>query len=60
LDPRRPADAGDGVFSERQAGIVADAIIARARARGEEPSTTYDDRGICYLEWATTVSPRST
>jgi hypothetical protein len=51
LDPRRPADAGDGVFSERQAGIVADAVIARARARGEEPSTTYDDRGICYLEF---------
>jgi sulfide:quinone oxidoreductase len=38
-----------GVFSERQAGIVADAIIARAR--GEEPSTTYDGRGICYLEF---------
>jgi len=38
-----------GVFSERQAGIVADAIIARAH--GGSPSTTYDGRGICYLEF---------
>lgn len=38
-----------GVFSERQAGIVADAIIARTR--GESASTTYDGRGICYLEF---------
>jgi len=38
-----------GVFSERQAGIVAEAIIARAQ--GENASTTYDGRGICYLEF---------
>jgi sulfide:quinone oxidoreductase len=38
-----------GVFSERQAGIVADAIIAGAR--GDDSSTTYDGRGICYLEF---------
>lgn len=38
-----------GVFSERQAGIVADAIIACVR--GESSSTTYDGRGICYLEF---------
>ncbi len=38
-----------GVFSERQAGIVADAIIARVQ--GTDASTTYDGRGICYLEF---------
>jgi sulfide:quinone oxidoreductase len=38
-----------GVFAERQASVVADAIIARAR--GEQPATTYDGRGICYLEF---------
>lgn len=38
-----------GVFSEGQAGIVADAIIARVQ--GQEASTTYDGRGICYLEF---------
>ena len=38
-----------GVFSERQAGIVADAIIARVQ--GDDSSTTYDGRGICYLEF---------
>lgn len=38
-----------GVFAERQAGIVADAIIARAR--GEASSAAYDGRGICYLEF---------
>jgi sulfide:quinone oxidoreductase len=38
-----------GVFAERQAGVVADAVIARAR--GEDPSATYDGRGICYLEF---------
>jgi sulfide:quinone oxidoreductase len=37
-----------GVFAERQAGIVADAIVARVR--GEHASATYDGRGICYLE----------
>jgi sulfide:quinone oxidoreductase len=38
-----------GVFSEGQAVVVADAIIARAR--GEAPSTTYQGRGVCYLEF---------
>jgi sulfide:quinone oxidoreductase len=38
-----------GVFAERQAGFVADAIIARAQGRA--PSATYDGRGICYLEF---------
>jgi sulfide:quinone oxidoreductase len=38
-----------GVFSERQAAVVADTIIARATDR--EPSSQYDGRGICYLEF---------
>ena len=38
-----------GVFSERQAGVVADRIIARRR--GGDGSATYDGRGICYLEF---------
>jgi sulfide:quinone oxidoreductase len=38
-----------GVFSEGQASIVADQIIARTRT-GYAPST-YDGRGICYLEF---------
>lgn len=37
-----------GVFAEGQAGIVADAIIARARG-GD--ATQYDGRGICYVEF---------
>ncbi|MEN3272693.1 MAG: sulfide:quinone oxidoreductase [Actinomycetota bacterium] len=36
-----------GVFSEGQAGVVADAIIARHRGHD---AATYDGRGICYLE----------
>ena len=38
-----------GVFAEGQAGVVADAIIARARASGD--ASQYDGRGICYLEF---------
>ena len=38
-----------GVFSERQASVVAEAIIARVSAGGA--SATYDGRGICYLEF---------
>ena len=38
-----------GVFSERQAGVVADAIISRRR--GVENASVYDGRGICYLEF---------
>jgi sulfide:quinone oxidoreductase len=38
-----------GVFAEGQAGIVADALIARARGEGDR--TEYDGRGICYLEF---------
>ena len=37
-----------GVFSERQAGVVADRLIARAR--GDE-GPTYDGLGMCYLEF---------
>jgi sulfide:quinone oxidoreductase len=37
-----------GVFAEGQAGVVADAIIARARG-GD--AGHYDGRGICYLEF---------
>jgi len=38
-----------GVFAEGQASVVAEQIIARVRG-GAEPST-YDGRGICYLEF---------
>jgi sulfide:quinone oxidoreductase len=38
-----------GVFSERQAGVVAERIISRRR--GAENVSTYDGRGICYLEF---------
>lgn len=38
-----------GVFSERQAGVVADALISRRR--GVENGSVYDGRGICYLEF---------
>ena len=38
-----------GVFAEGQGAVVADAIIARAR--GGEPTSTYDGTGICYLEF---------
>jgi sulfide:quinone oxidoreductase len=37
-----------GVFSEGQAGVVADAIIARHRGDDAE---AYDGRGICYIEF---------
>jgi sulfide:quinone oxidoreductase len=37
-----------GVFSERQAGVIADAIIARAK--GTANDSLYDGRGLCYLE----------
>jgi sulfide:quinone oxidoreductase len=38
-----------GVFAERQAAVVAEAIIARVRAEGS--AAAYDGRGICYLEF---------
>jgi len=38
-----------GVFSEGQAAVVADRIGALVRA--EAPSSEYDGRGICYLEF---------
>lgn len=38
-----------GVFSERQAGIVADRLIARHR--GAENVSEYDGRGVCYVEF---------
>jgi sulfide:quinone oxidoreductase len=38
-----------GVFAEGQATVVAKQIIERAR--GSNASSTYDGRGICYLEF---------
>ena len=38
-----------GVFAEGQAAIAADRIAATIRGAGEP--TTYDGRGICYLEF---------
>jgi sulfide:quinone oxidoreductase len=38
-----------GVFAERQAAVVADQIIARHR--DGQTSSTYDGRGICYIEF---------
>jgi sulfide:quinone oxidoreductase len=38
-----------GVFAERQAAVVADAIIARVR--GDIAAVPYDGRGICYVEF---------
>ena len=38
-----------GVFAERQAGVVADQIVARVRR--QRTTSTYDGRGICYLEF---------
>jgi len=37
-----------GVFSERQASVVADLLIAR---RGRGPGAAYDGKGICYIEF---------
>jgi sulfide:quinone oxidoreductase len=38
-----------GVFSERQAAVVADQLIARHGRAGA--ASTYDGRGICYIEF---------
>jgi sulfide:quinone oxidoreductase len=38
-----------GVFSEGQASVAAERIAARLR--GSESATTYDGRGLCYLEF---------
>ncbi|WP_426574408.1 NAD(P)/FAD-dependent oxidoreductase [Aquihabitans sp. McL0605] len=38
-----------GVFAEGQASVVAAALIAQHRGEGSD--TTYDGRGICYLEF---------
>jgi sulfide:quinone oxidoreductase len=38
-----------GVFAEGQAAVVASQLVARVR--GESSATTYDGRGICYLEF---------
>ncbi|MPV50256.1 NAD(P)/FAD-dependent oxidoreductase [Pseudactinotalea sp. HY160] len=38
-----------GVFSERQARVVADRLIARHR--GTEAVSTYDGTGVCYVEY---------
>ena len=37
-----------GVFAEGQAAVVAEAIIARSR--GDAAGSTYEGRGVCYLE----------
>ena len=47
-----------GVFAEGQAAVVADADRRPGPRRGD--GTTYDGRGICYLEFGATRSPRST
>jgi sulfide:quinone oxidoreductase len=36
-----------GVFSERQASVVADALLAR---HGHGAASAYDGKGICYIE----------
>jgi sulfide:quinone oxidoreductase len=38
-----------GVFSERQAGVVADQLIARHRNASTD--STYDGTGVCYIEF---------
>jgi sulfide:quinone oxidoreductase len=38
-----------GVFAEGQASVAADQIIGRMR--GDAESSTYDGRGVCYLEF---------
>ncbi len=38
-----------GVFAEGQATVVASQIVERVR--GGAPSSTYDGRGVCYLEF---------
>ena len=38
-----------GVFAEGQASVVASQIVSTLRAGS--PSTTYDGRGVCYLEF---------
>jgi sulfide:quinone oxidoreductase len=38
-----------GVFSEGQARVVAEALVARRR--GSEPPAAYDGRGACYVEF---------
>ena len=38
-----------GVFSEGQARVVAEALVARRR--GTEPPAAYDRRGACYVEF---------
>lgn len=38
-----------GVYAERQAAVVAERIISRHRE--ENPGSTYDGKGTCYLEF---------
>ena len=38
-----------GVYAEGQASVVAAQLVARAR--GAADPTTYDGRGVCYLEF---------
>jgi sulfide:quinone oxidoreductase len=47
-----------GVFAEGQAVVVAEAIAARLR--DETPSSTYDGKGMCYLEFGKELVGRVT
>jgi sulfide:quinone oxidoreductase len=48
-DVARVAVPKAGVFSEGEARVVAESILARRR--GELPSPAYDGRGSCYVEF---------
>lgn len=39
-----------GIFAEGQAAVVAERIVARARARATGDAAPYDGVGLCYLE----------
>jgi sulfide:quinone oxidoreductase len=45
-----------GVFSEGQASVVADQLIARLR--GDTSASTYDGGGVCYLEFGNDLVAR--
>jgi len=45
-----------GVFSERQARVVARTLIDRVR--GREPAERYDGRGACYIEFGSDLVAR--
>jgi sulfide:quinone oxidoreductase len=45
-----------GVFSERQARVVARTLVDRVR--GREPAERYDGRGACYIEFGSDLVAR--